>query len=140
MARLVATYADEINISSATPTDAAAAYARVDDACRAAQRDPKSVTRSAMVGVLVGRDESELRARVDDQLAMLGHGESDFDAERWLAERRKRWIMGTPDEARARVREFAAAGVQRIMLQDFLPRDLAMVRLLGEVLLALLVA
>jgi F420-dependent oxidoreductase-like protein len=133
MARLVATYADEINISSATPEDAAAGFARVDDACRAAHRDPKTVTRSAMVGVLVGRDESELRARVKDQMEMLGRGANDPESDRWLAERRKRWIMGTPDEARARVREFAAAGVQRIMLQDFLPRDLEMVRLLGEV-------
>jgi F420-dependent oxidoreductase-like protein len=132
MARLVATYADEINISSATPADAAAAYARLDDACRAAQRDPKTVVRSAMVGVLVGSDDSELRTRVKDQMTMLGRGD-DPESERWLAERRKRWIMGTPDEARARVREFAEAGVQRIMLQDFLPRDLDMVRLLGEV-------
>jgi alkanesulfonate monooxygenase SsuD/methylene tetrahydromethanopterin reductase-like flavin-dependent oxidoreductase (luciferase family) len=37
--------------------------------------------------------------------------------------------MGTPDEARARVAEFAAAGVQRLMLQTFLPRDLELVRL-----------
>jgi F420-dependent oxidoreductase-like protein len=136
MARLVATYADEINISSATPEGAAAAYARVDDACRAAHRDPGTVARSAMVGVLVARDESELRGRVKAQLEMLGRGTDDPESERWLAERRKRWIMGTPDEARDRVREFAAAGVQRIMFQDFLPRDLDMVRLLGEVFLA----
>ena len=38
-----------------------------------------------------------------------------------------RWIMGTPEEARRRVAEFAAAGVERLMLQDFLPRDLEMV-------------
>jgi alkanesulfonate monooxygenase SsuD/methylene tetrahydromethanopterin reductase-like flavin-dependent oxidoreductase (luciferase family) len=44
--------------------------------------------------------------------------------------------MGTPDEARAKVKELEAAGVQRVMLQDFLPRDLEMVRLLGEVFLA----
>jgi F420-dependent oxidoreductase-like protein len=136
MARLVAAYADEINVSSATPAEAAAAYGRVDGACRAAGRDPKTVTRSAMIGVLIGRDETELRARVSDQLEMLGQGGDEHEAERWLAERRKRWIMGTPDEARARVREFAAAGVQRVMLQDFLPRDLEMVRLMGEVFLA----
>jgi len=135
MARLTATYADEINISSATPADAAAAYGRVDDACRAAGRDPKTVTRSAMIGVLIGRDETELRVRVRDQLEMLGQGGDEHEAERWLGERRRRWIMGTPEEARARVREFAAAGVQRIMLQDFLPRDLEMVRLMGEIFL-----
>jgi alkanesulfonate monooxygenase SsuD/methylene tetrahydromethanopterin reductase-like flavin-dependent oxidoreductase (luciferase family) len=41
--------------------------------------------------------------------------------------------MGTPDQARQRIDEFAAAGVQRIMLQDFLPRDLEMVTLLGRI-------
>jgi hypothetical protein len=52
------------------------------------------------------------------------------DAEAWLADRRRRWIMGTLDQAAARVAELASAGVQRIMLQDFLPRDLDMVRLM----------
>ena len=43
----------------------------------------------------------------------------------------ERWILGTPDEARAQVAAYAAAGVERIMLQDFLPRDLEMIDLLG---------
>lgn len=135
MARLVATYADEINISSATPAEATAAYDRVATACRKIGRDPAGVTRSAMVGVLVAGDEQALRARVREQLIMLGRGMDDPESERWLAERRRRWIMGTPQEARARVAEFAAAGAERIMLQTFLPRDLEMVALLGEVFL-----
>ena len=32
-----------------------------------------------------------------------------------------------------RIEAFAAAGAQRIMLQDFLPRDLEMVALLGRI-------
>jgi alkanesulfonate monooxygenase SsuD/methylene tetrahydromethanopterin reductase-like flavin-dependent oxidoreductase (luciferase family) len=86
-----------------------------------------------MTGVLVGRDEPEVRARVADLIRMFG-GDDELDD--WLTERRTRWIMGTPDEARERVREFEAAGVERLMLQTFLPRDLDMVRLLGEVFLA----
>ncbi len=54
-------------------------------------------------------------------------------ADAWLAERRQRWIIGTPDQAHAQIEAFAAAGVQRIMLQDFLPRDLEMVALLGRI-------
>ena len=54
------------------------------------------------------------------------------DAAAWLVQRRRRWIMGTPDEARARIDELGAAGVQRIMLQDFLPRDLDMVGSIGR--------
>ena len=130
LARLVATYADEFNRTSASPENVREAYARVRAACSDAGRDPDSVVLSAMVGVLVAESESDLRERVRDQLAVMG---SSGSAEDWLAERRSRWIMGTPDEARQRIEEFAAAGVQRIMFQDFLPRDLDMVTLLGRI-------
>ncbi len=79
-------------------------------------------------------DEFIGQERVREQLAMLG--DAGRDADSWLAERRERWIMGTPDEARERVAALEAAGVQRLMLQDFLPRDLDMVRLLGEISLS----
>jgi len=131
MASLVARYADEINISSATPSKVAEAYARVDEACVASDRDPRQVTRSAMTGVLVGESESDVRDRGRELLQTIG--EDGGDAGAWLAERRDRWIIGTPDQARARAAEFEAAGAQRIMLQTFLPRDLEMVRLLGRI-------
>jgi alkanesulfonate monooxygenase SsuD/methylene tetrahydromethanopterin reductase-like flavin-dependent oxidoreductase (luciferase family) len=135
MAALVAQYADEINITSATPASATAGYARVAEACRAIGRDPDSVTRSAMTGVLVGRDESEVSRRADALLASVNRG-GGLDADQWLAERRRRWIFGTPEQARARVAELADAGVERVMLQTFLPRDLEMVARLGEIFLS----
>ena len=130
VAALVARYGDEINISSKGPAECAAAYGRVRDACRAIGRDPDELTYSVMAGVIVGHDQADFRRRVETLLEMLG---GDQDAEAWLAERRSRWILGTPDEARARVAEFAAAGAQRVMLQTLLPRDLDMVALLGEI-------
>jgi len=84
-----------------------------------------------MTGVLVAETEDDLRTRVADLLTALGQG--DVDADAWLAERRQRWIMGTPDEARQRVTMFEQQGTQRIMLQDFLPRDLDHVRLMGRI-------
>jgi alkanesulfonate monooxygenase len=128
LSRLVARYADEFNLVSATPQKASHAYARIARACEELGRDPAEVTRSAMTGVLIAETESELRERVHAQLAMTGHHGADADA--WLAERRGRWIMGTLAEARERVAALEAAGVQRVMLQDFLPRDLEMVRLM----------
>jgi alkanesulfonate monooxygenase SsuD/methylene tetrahydromethanopterin reductase-like flavin-dependent oxidoreductase (luciferase family) len=56
----------------------------------------------------------------------------DGGGDDWLDERRKRWIYGMPDQARATVERFADAGVERIMLQDFVPRDLEMIELLGR--------
>jgi alkanesulfonate monooxygenase len=128
LSRLVARFADEFNLVSASPDKARDAYGRIDRACEAAGRDPAEVTRSAMTGVLIAETEHELRDRVRAQLEMLGSTDADADA--WLADRRRRWIMGTLDEAGERVAAMAAAGVERIMLQDFLPRDLDMVRLM----------
>jgi F420-dependent oxidoreductase-like protein len=132
--RLVARFADEFNFISASPSKAAAAYERLDEACRAADRDPTEVTRSAMTGVLVGEDEADLQRRTRELMTAIGSG--DMDADAWLAERRGRWIMGTPDEAKQRVAAFEEAGVERLMLQDFLPRDLEMVRFLGRSVIA----
>ena len=130
LARLVATYADEFNRTSGSPENVGDAFARVRAACTTARRDPDSVVLSAMVGVLVADSESEMRDRVRQQVAFVG---SSSSAEEWLAGRSDRWIIGTLDQAQQRVEEFAAAGVQRIMLQDFLPRDLEMVALLGRI-------
>jgi F420-dependent oxidoreductase-like protein len=132
MASLVARYADEFNLVSASAARAAEAYERVRQACRAIGRDPEDVTYSAMTGVLVGEDEADVHRRAEEQVRVVGSGQ---DAVGWLAERRDRWILGTPDQARQRVAELEAAGVQRVMLQDFLPRDLEMVRLLGRIFL-----
>ena len=131
LAELVARYGDEFNLNSAAPEDAPDAYGRVRAACEQIGRDPNEVVYSAMTGVLVAETEEDLRTRVADLLGALGQGEADGDA--WLAERRTRWIMGTPDEARQRVAALEERGTQRIMLQDFLPRDLDHVRLMGRI-------
>ncbi len=130
LAALIARYGDEFNLNSATPDEAPAAFDRVRDACVEIGRDPDEVVRSAMTGVLVAETEGDLRARVSDLLA--GFGQSEVDGDQWLADRRGRWIMGTPDEALSRVRALEDKGLQRLMLQDFVPRDLDHVRLIGR--------
>ncbi len=131
MSSLVARYADEFNLNSASPDDVPGAYGRVRAACKEIGRDPDEVVYSAMTGVLIAETEADLRDRVNALLDVLGQRGGDGDA--WLAERRGRWVMGTPDEARERVRALEELGVQRVMLQDFLPRDLDHVRLMGAV-------
>ena len=130
--RIAARYADEFNVTSSDPATVADRIAKLEAACVAIGRDPASMRRSAMVGTLVGRDEAELAAR---KRAVLGEFAADDEAEDWFAAREARWILGTPEQARAKVAEFAAAGVERLMLQDFVPHDLEMVDLLGEVLI-----
>ena len=131
--RLAARYADEQNLSSKGPAESQAIFARLDEACRAIGRDPATITRSAMVGTLVGATEADVRARETAFLAAFG--DDIEDGEGWIEERRKRWIVGTPGHARDQVRAYAAAGVERLMLQDFIPWDLDHIDAMGEALI-----
>ena len=129
--RLAARYADEFNLSSSSPAKAAEVSAQLDAACEAIGRDPATLARSTMAGVLVGRTADEIKAR--EQALLESFGPEEFaDAEAWLDERRNRWVYGTPDEARAQLQRFADTGLVRIMLQDFLPWDLDMIDVMGE--------
>jgi F420-dependent oxidoreductase-like protein len=128
--RLAATYADEYNISSSTPEEVREISARLDAACEKVGRDPATITRSVMAGALVGRDEADLERRVDAQMAIFG--DRTAAARGWLDARQDRWILGTPDAARERIAAYRDAGVERLLYQVFLPRDLDHVALLGE--------
>jgi len=131
--RIAARWSDEFNLSSTSPEDSPAKQSALDDACRAIGRDPSTLTRSAMVGVLMGANDAEVDRRATALLAAFGQaGGTGRD---WLDKRRSRWIIGTPDEARATVARFAAAGIERIMLQDFIPLDGEMIDLMGEELI-----
>jgi alkanesulfonate monooxygenase SsuD/methylene tetrahydromethanopterin reductase-like flavin-dependent oxidoreductase (luciferase family) len=130
--RIAARYADEFNITSSSPDDVRKKEADLDEACRAIGRDPASLTRSAMVGTLIGRDDAEIDHRAAALLEEFG--EDAASGREWLNARRGRWILGTPDEARATVARFADAGIERIMLQDFLPHDLDHIDLMAEAL------
>lgn len=129
--RLGATYADEYNISSSGPAEVREIGTRLDAACEKVGRDPATLARSVMAGVLVGRDEADLARRTEAQMAMFGDGRDDATA--WLDARRDRWVLGTPDAARARIEEYRATGIDRLLLQCFLPRDTEHVAIMGEI-------
>ncbi len=131
--RIAARWADEFNLSSTSAEGAVGKLEELDAACRAAGRDPSTITRSAMVGVLIGVDDGEVDRRAAELLNAFGMESGNGRA--WLEERRSRWILGSPDEARAAVRRFADAGIERIMLQDFVPRDLEMIDLMAQELI-----
>jgi alkanesulfonate monooxygenase SsuD/methylene tetrahydromethanopterin reductase-like flavin-dependent oxidoreductase (luciferase family) len=131
--RMAARYADEFNLTSSSPDRTAERFALLDQALEAAGRYPTSLVHSAMVGVVMGADEAELAKRGDALGTAFGI-ESEKRAD-FLDGRRARWIVGTPDDARAMVRRYADAGVERIMLQDFLPFDLEMVDLMAKELI-----
>ena len=129
--RIAARYADEFNLSSSSPDIAREKFAALRAACEAIGRDPATMGRSVMAGILIGRDEAEISRRKSALLTAFGN-EAGGDA--WFASREPRWILGTPDQARSMVQRFADAGAERLMLQTFIPRDLEMIDLMAEAL------
>jgi alkanesulfonate monooxygenase SsuD/methylene tetrahydromethanopterin reductase-like flavin-dependent oxidoreductase (luciferase family) len=128
--RIAARWADEFNLTSSSPERATERFAELDKAVAAAGRDPSTLAKSAMVGTVIGATADEVQRRFAALTTAFGIGPAGVDA--WVEGRRARWIVGTPDEARATIRGYAEAGAERLMLQDFLPLDLDMVALMGR--------
>ena len=109
-AALAARWASEYNVVHVDPATAAERHGNVMAACERAGRDPATMGFSMMNGLLIGADATQLRDRAD-ALAEWRREPTDLD------DLRRRWVVGTTDEVVARLREFEAAGVQRVMLQ-----------------------
>ncbi|WP_207908891.1 LLM class F420-dependent oxidoreductase [Pseudonocardia endophytica] len=60
---LAARFASEFNIPFSPVDECAAQFARVDDACRAAGREPSEIVRSVAQTLVLGRDEAEVSRR-----------------------------------------------------------------------------
>jgi alkanesulfonate monooxygenase SsuD/methylene tetrahydromethanopterin reductase-like flavin-dependent oxidoreductase (luciferase family) len=65
---------------------------------------------------------------------MAVFGEDGAAGEAWLDERRDRWVLGTPEAARARIAEYESTGIDRLLLQDFLPADTDHIAAMGELI------
>jgi alkanesulfonate monooxygenase SsuD/methylene tetrahydromethanopterin reductase-like flavin-dependent oxidoreductase (luciferase family) len=128
-AALAARWADEYNVLEVSPELAGVRRTALAEACRAQGRDPDTLGLSLLINAVVGRDRGEVRDRVGSVLARTADERSVDQA---LADRGDDVLTGTPDEVLERLRAYAAAGVQRVMLQHLDHADLDMVRLIGE--------
>lgn len=133
-ARLAARWADEYNLNGIDPPETARRVEALRRACAAEGRDPDALVYSMMAGVVVGSSEAELRARVAEMLRLFELPADE--AERWIEARRGRYVIGTPEQALERIAAYAAAGISRMQLQCWLPRDLEMVSLMGREIVA----
>lgn len=124
--RIAAAWADEYNTVFASPEQARERREHVAAACEDAERD--TVRFSVMTGCLLARDGDELRDRGRRLMEWSGE-QGDVDA--WLDGLREQWIIGTPEQAAARLQDYAAAGVDGVMLQHQLHWDTDMVGLIG---------
>jgi F420-dependent oxidoreductase-like protein len=125
--RLAARYADEYNTTFRTAADCAEVRRDLDEACRREGRDP--IPLSLMTGWLAGEDRAELLDRAGRLAEWRGQGGGAEDFLRGLPEA---FLAGTLDELIPRLEELSKAGIERVMLQHLLHRDLAAVEQIGR--------
>jgi alkanesulfonate monooxygenase len=112
-------FADEYNLVFAPPDELARVKREVGD------RLPVST----MTGLIVGTTRDEALERAHE---LYGRVRRDVDFDAWLARYSERAVVGSVDEAVVRLREYADAGCERVMLQHLLHADLEPVRLVGQ--------
>ena len=128
IAGLVARFADEFNTVGGTPAEIRERFERVRGAVEAEGRDQASVTTSMMTWMIVGADEASFRERVETARSRDPKA-GPFDE--YLGDLSKDCIIGTPERAAERLSEYAAAGVQRMVLNHELMDDIEMLELLA---------
>jgi F420-dependent oxidoreductase-like protein len=101
---LAARFADEFNVPFSSLDVARRQFDRVRDACRAAGREPSSMTLSNALVLCCGRDEAEIGRRA----AAIGR---DVD------ELRENGLAGTPAEVVDKLGRYGEAGADRVYLQ-----------------------
>jgi F420-dependent oxidoreductase-like protein len=124
---MAARFADEYNTTSKSAAECAAVRRALDEACRREERDP--IPLSFMAAWLAGEDRAELLERAGKLAEWGGH---DGDAESFLRGVPDTWLAGTLDEVTAKLGSLAEAGVERVMLQHLLHRDLDAVEQIGR--------
>lgn len=130
---LAARYADEYNTVFVGPEEAGERRRNLDRACEHANRDPRSMRFSMMNGFLIGADRSELRHRAHRLAEWRGHSDqAAADIDGYIATVAPPWIVGTPDEFVARLREYEDAGIEAVMLQHHLFHDEEALELIGR--------
>ncbi|MGH2715397.1 MAG: TIGR03560 family F420-dependent LLM class oxidoreductase [Thermoleophilaceae bacterium] len=124
---LSARFADEYNTVFKTAAECEEIRRELDSACRREGRDP--IPLSLMTGWLAGEDRAELLERAARLAEWRGH---DGGSESFLRSVPESWLTGTLEEVTAALLELAGAGVERVMLQQLLHRDLDAVELIGR--------
>jgi F420-dependent oxidoreductase-like protein len=121
-----ARFADEYNTPFASPEDFARVRAKVQRACEGTGRQLRC---SVMTGCLIGETRDDV---LDRARTLYGRVPREPSFDEWLANFERRGLIGSIHEVEARLREYEAAGCDRVMLQHLLHTDLEPVRLIGQ--------
>ncbi|NBU96364.1 MAG: LLM class flavin-dependent oxidoreductase, partial [Actinobacteria bacterium] len=118
---LTAKYAAEFNMPFCEIEQFSAQTANVRRACESVGRDPSSLIYSVALVVCVGGDEAEYVRRA----AAIGREPDEL---------RANGVAGTPDEVRATLARWRAAGAERIYLQMLDLSDLDHLDLVADII------
>ena len=111
-------FADEYNTTFPSVEDARERRRILDDAARAAGREPLRF--SIMIGCVTGRDRADADERLAEWRALVGSNDVPG-------------VHGTAEEVVEQLRAYEAVGVERAMLQHLVHEDVEMVAVLGEI-------
>src|SRR6202023_3517791 len=115
--RIVAKDADEWNSHAPGPEVYRVKRAKLEEHCRAVGRDPATIRRSWMGGILIGRDAGEVAEKGRWMQSFLGALAAVPPAAAPNELRRRHWIVGTPDQAESQLEAWSALGIARVMFQ-----------------------
>jgi alkanesulfonate monooxygenase SsuD/methylene tetrahydromethanopterin reductase-like flavin-dependent oxidoreductase (luciferase family) len=131
---LVAQFADEWNLTTNSADVVRQRSAVLARLCQEMKRDPAEITRSVAVGYLIGRDAAELRERsqrIQRWVAPLAAVVLEHIPETAMS---MGWLVGTPEQVSSRMRELAAAGVERVILGHYDLDDMDALELAAQLL------
>ncbi len=115
--RIVARDADEWNSHAAGPEIYRIKRAKLEEHCRAVGRDPATIRRSWMAGILIGRDTGEVAEKGRWMQSFIAALSKVPPAAAPDDLRRRGWVVGTPDEVGPQLDAMSALGVERVMFQ-----------------------
>lgn len=125
---VAARWADEYNTIFASPEECARRRGSVVAAFE--ERHREQPVFSLMTGCVVGADAKDLAARAARLMSLRGQ---TGDPEAWVSHLPNTVVAGTVEQAAERLREYAGAGVDRVMMQMQAHDDVEMVHVLGAV-------
>jgi len=117
--RLAAKYADEFNVPFASYDATKTQFGVVDEACRAIDRDPTTLIRSAALVVCCAKNQADLECRATN----IGRDVSDLS---------ENGLAGTPDQIVEKILAWGNLGISRLYLQILDMNDLEHVDLIAS--------
>jgi F420-dependent oxidoreductase-like protein len=119
----VARYASEWNCVMELPQDFAQMSARLTDVLVSAGRNPETVRRSMMTGIVFGKDDAALKEKLSVRKRTVEELQSHG------------WVAGSPGQVKHQLHVLENAGLQRVMLQWLDLDDLAGLEALAKAVL-----